>query len=139
MRSDASLDQEMRMLESRIRDRRVALKHSFAELKHSASEAKDRVRARATSPLIWGAALAVGFVVARLAHRRRRPPPLRARFSLEREPTPQRRMLAALLSAALPLGLRIAQHALAPWIARTVNNLSARRRAYEGYRAGRAL
>jgi hypothetical protein len=131
MRSEGSLDQQIRMLESRIRDRRVALRESVAELKHSARNAKARVQARATSPLVWVAALAVGFVAVRLA--RRRPEPLRARFRGGRDAPKARPLLATLLSALLPIGLRIAQQSLVPWIARTVHNMSARRRAYDGY------
>lgn len=128
MRSDSSLDHEIRMLEHRIRDRRVALRESFTQLKRSAADAKARLRARATSPLVWVGALVAGFVVARLARRRARP--VRATWRASRGEPPQRKMLATAVSLLLPFGLRIARHSLAPWIARTMHNMS-RRRAYE--------
>ncbi|HEY1326847.1 MAG TPA: hypothetical protein VGI14_07900 [Casimicrobiaceae bacterium] len=127
MRSDSSLDREIKMLESRIRDRRVALEQSYEELKHSASQVKERVRERATSPVVWVAALGLGFLAARLA--RRRPEPAYATLRVGRgDPKQQKpRMLATVLSALLPFGLRMAQQSLAPWIARAMSN---RRRAY---------
>jgi hypothetical protein len=131
MRSDSSLDHEIRTLECRIRDRRAALQESFDELKHSAADAKARVRARATSPLVWAGALVVGFLVARFA--RRRPEPVHAslRFGRGEPQQPQQRtVLAAVLSAMVPIGLRMAQQSLAPLIARTLHNMS-RRRAYQ--------
>lgn len=127
MRSDSSLDHEIRRLECRIRDRRVALHESLAELRRSAAAAKARVRERATSPLVWGAALVFGFAAARLA--RRRPEPVRATLRAGRNDPVQRKVLATVLSALLPFGLRIAQNSLAPWIARTLRDYT-RRRAY---------
>ena len=57
MRSDASLDTRIRALEQRISDRRAALRDSLDDLKYAAVEAKERVKARATSPAIWGGAV----------------------------------------------------------------------------------
>jgi predicted component of type VI protein secretion system len=132
VRSDASLDQEIRTLESRIRDRRLALRASFAQVKYSAQDVKARVRAKAASPLVWLGALALGFVAVRLA--RRRPQRARTRFRAGRDAPATRPLIATLLSAALPFGLRLAQQSLVPWIARTVRDRAARRRrGYDGY------
>ena len=67
MRSDASLDDEIKTLEQRIRDRRLAFRESIDELEEAASAAKDRLRQKATSPVVWGGALVVGFLAARFA------------------------------------------------------------------------
>lgn len=137
MPSDASLDKQIRVLETRIRDRREAMRDSFDELKLAAGEAKDRVRARATSPVVWGGALLLGFVAARFAHRR--PQPRRTMLRVEKQQSPARQILGAVLSIALPIAVRVAQHSAGPWMARAVHDLRermARKRAYQrAYRA----
>jgi hypothetical protein len=128
MRSDSSLDHEIHTLERRIRDRRVALHESVADVRQAAAAAKTQIRERATSPLVWGAALVIGFVIARVA--RRRPQPMHATLRFGRgEPPPRKPPLGAVLSLLLPIALRIAQHSLVPLIARTLQ-AHARRRAY---------
>ena len=132
MRSDASLDREIRTLEQRIHDRRVAMRESLDELRAAAAEAKERVRQRATSPVVWGGALLLGFIAARFA--RRRPQPMRARVRVEKPQSPARQILAAVLSIVVPVAVRVAQHSAGPWIARTVLDLResmARKRAYQ--------
>ena len=137
MRSDASLDKQIRTLEQRISDRRVAMRDSLDELKLAAAEAKERVKARATSPAVWGGALVLGFLAARFAHRR--PQPRRATLRIEKPQSPAKQVLGAVLSIVLPIAIRIAQHSAGPWIARTVHDLRenlARKRAYQRtYRA----
>lgn len=137
MRSDASLDKQIRTLEQRISDRRVAIRDSLDELKLAAAEAKERVKARATSPVVWGGALVLGFLAARFAHRR--PQPRRATLRIEKPQSPTKQVLGAVLSIVLPIAVRVAQHSAGPWIARTVQDLRenlARKRAYQRtYRA----
>jgi hypothetical protein len=71
----------------------------------------------------------LGFIVARLARRTRRQPKVRVA-----EPrSPSRQLLGALLSAALPVVLRVARYSAQPWIARmlqTARDSMARRHAY---------
>jgi hypothetical protein len=137
MPSDASLDKQIRALEQRISDRRVAMRASFDELKLAATQAKERVKARATSPVVWGGALVLGFLAARFAHRR--PQPRRATLRIEKPQSPTKQALGAVLSIVLPIAIRVAQHSAGPWIARTVLDLRenlARKRAYQRtYRA----
>ena len=137
MRSDASLDKQIRTLEQRISDRRVAMRESLGELRLAAADAKERVRQRATSPAVWGGALLLGFIAARFAHRR--PKPARATLRVERLQSPARQILGALLSVLLPVAVRVAQHSAGPWIAQGVHHLRetlARKRAYQrAYRA----
>jgi hypothetical protein len=135
--SDASLDRQIRTLEQRIRDRRVAMRESLDELKLAAAEAKERVRARATSPLVWGSALLLGFLAARYAHRR--PQPRRATLRVEKPQSVGRQILGVVLSILVPVAVRVAQHSAGPWIASAIHGLResmARKRAYQrAYRA----
>ena len=137
MRSDASLDKQIRTLEQRIHERRMALRDSFDELKGAASEAKERVKARATSPVVWGGALLVGFLAARFAHRR--PAPRRATLRVEKPQSVGRQVAGGIVSILLPIAIRVARHSAGPWIARAVHELRenlARKRAYQRtYRA----
>ena len=137
MPSDASLDQQIRTLEQRIRDRREAMRESYDELRLAAADVKDRVRARAASPAVWGGALLLGFVAARFA--RRRPQPRRATLRVEKPQSAGRQILSAVLAILVPVAVRIAQHSAGPWLARAVHDLRenlARKRAYQrAYRA----
>jgi hypothetical protein len=137
MPSDASLDQQIRTLEQRIRDRREAMRESYDELRLAAADVKDRVRARAASPAVWGGALLLGFVAARFAHRR--PQPRRATLRVEKPQSAGRQILSAVLAILVPVAVRIAQHSAGPWLARAVHDLRenlARKRAYQrAYRA----
>jgi hypothetical protein len=137
MPSDASLDKQIRALEQRISDRRVAMRDSLDELKLAAVEAKERVKARATSPAVWGGALVLGFLAARFAHRR--PAPRRATLRIEKPQSPAKQVLSAVLSVMVPIAIRVAQQSAGPWIARTVHDVRqnlARKRAYQRtYRA----
>jgi hypothetical protein len=139
MRSDASLDDEIKTLEQRIRDRRLAFRQSIDELEEAAAAAKDRLRQKATSPVVWGGALVVGFLAARFAGRRHHElPEYRATLRVGKRQSTTRRAVAGLLSAALPIALRLAQRQAAPLIARAVQELQqryARRRAYGRYGA----
>lgn len=137
MPSDASLDKQIRALEQRINARRVAIRDSLDELKLAVAEAKERVKARATSPAVWGGALVLGFLAARFAHRR--PQPRRATLRNEKPQSPAKQVLGAVLSVVLPIAIRVAQQSAGPWIARAVQHLRenlARKRAYQRtYRA----
>lgn len=138
MRSDKSMDQEIKALERQIHERRVMLRDELDDLGESARAAKLRIRQRATSPLVWATALAVGFVAARFARRTREEPRMsayarRAWERREKPVSPGRQMLATVLSAVLPVALRIARSSAAPWIARMVQSAResmARRHAY---------
>jgi len=137
MRSDASLDHEIKKLEQRIRDRREALDASLHQLSDSATLAKERVRAKAATPLMWAGAAVLGFVVARVARNmRRKPEPMRYRFQFQREKpsSPTRKMLGGVLSIAMPIALRVAQRQAVPMISRAMQAF-ARRRDYTRYRA----
>jgi hypothetical protein len=141
MPSDSSLDQDIKDLEQRIRDRRVELRDSVDELAHEASIARQRIRQKATSPVVWGGALVLGFVAARLARSaRRRPPPRNSWMNLrsgrvekEKPVSTTRQIVGAVLSAAVPIAVRVAQHSAGPWIARAVQSAQQKqaRRAYE--------
>jgi hypothetical protein len=135
MRTDASLDDEIRTIERRIAERRLALHDSMQDLGRTAQAAKARVRERATSPIVWGGALAAGFIAARLA-RRRSAPPRRSPRTEKQQVSPGRQVMAAVLSSALPILLRVAQQSAGPWIARAVSGMhrGARARPYEGGR-----
>jgi len=142
MRSESSLDKEIKSLERQIHERRVMLRDSLDDLGESARQAKQRIRQRATSPIVWGGALALGFVAARLAGRRRREEPMArmsayARHGYDRyakpPPSPGRQVLATVLSAVVPIALRVARSSAAPWMARMVQSARenlARRHAY---------
>ena len=132
MRSDASLDDSIKTLEQRIRDRRVALRTSLDELSATATVAKERVRAKAASPLLWGGALVAGFVVAQVARKvHRKPEPSRYQFQFRREKpvSPTRKVLAGALSIAMPIAMRVAQRQAVPLIARALHAYSRRRDA----------
>jgi hypothetical protein len=77
---------------------------------------------------VWGGALVLGFLVARLARRNRGRPQVRV---VQR--SAGRQVLAAVLSAALPVVLRGARSSVQRWIARMLqaarDNMS-RRQAY---------
>jgi hypothetical protein len=136
MRSDASLDDDIKALEQRIRDRRLALQASLHELSDTATLAKDRVRAKAASPLLWAGAAVLGFVVARVARNmRRKPEPMGYRFQFRREKpvSPTRKVLGGVLSVAAPIAIRLAQRQAVPLISRALHML-ARRRDYNRYR-----
>ena len=139
MRSDASLDDEIKALEQRIHDRRLALRQSVEDIESAAVAAKERIKQRAASPLVWGGALVAGFLVARFARRPEPAPrPWHASVRFGKQPPPAKRALAAALSAALPIALRIARSSAGPMIARAVRDLQqkrARRRAYQRYAA----
>jgi hypothetical protein len=148
MRSDSSLDKDIKNLEQRIAERRVELRDSIDDLAQQARIAKQRVRNKATSPVVWGGALVLGFVAARLARsaRHRRAPPRNAWMNLrtgrvekEKPVSPTRQAVAAVLSAAVPIALRVAQHSAGPWIARAVQSAQQKqaRRSYERSAYGR--
>jgi len=147
MRSDASLDKDIKELEQRIAERRVELRDSIDGLAQEARIAKQRVRNKATSPAVWGGALVLGFVAARLARSvRHRPAPRNAWMNLrtgrvqkDKPVSPGRQVIGAVLSAAVPIALRVAQHSAGPWIARAVQSAQQKhaRRAYERSAYGR--
>ena len=122
-------DKEILALERAIHARRVMVRDSLDELNQTALQARQRVRQKATSPLVWGGALVLGFIATRFARRERHAAPVR------RAPprSPGRQVLAAVLSAALPVVLRVLRYSAQPWIARMLlaarHNL-ARRQAY---------
>ena len=120
MPSDGSVDDEIKILEKRISDRRVALESSLHELQDTASVATQRVRARAAPPALFGGALVLGFVVARLVRNMRRPPP-RPRYEWRRQ------VLGGLLSLAMPIVLRVAQRQAVPLIERALRAYTRRR------------
>jgi len=137
MRSDASLDDDIKTLEQRIRDRRLALRASLNELSDTATVARDRVRAKAASPLLWAGAAVLGFVVARVARNmRHKSEPMRYRFQFRREKpvSPARKVLGGVLSVAAPIAIRLAQRQAVLMISRALQAL-ARRRDYNRYRA----
>jgi hypothetical protein len=132
MRSDGSLDQQIHTLEQRIRDRREAMRESYEDLRLAAAETRERVRARAASPAVWGGALLLGFLAARFAHRR--PQPRRATLRVEKPQSTGRQILGAVLAIVVPVAVRVAQQSAGPWIARAVHDLRenlARKRAYQ--------
>ena len=138
MASDASLDHQIKTLERRIRDRRLALDASLHELEDTAAVAKQRIRARAASPVLWGGALVLGFVAARLA-RNLRHKPKRARFEWRREksqpqPSTSRQVLGGLLSIAMPIAVQVARRQAVPMFERAMRSY-ARRREESRYRA----
>ena len=147
MRSDSSLDKDIKELEQRIAERRVELRDSIDDLAQEARIAKQRVRNKATSPVVWGGALVLGFVAARLARSvRYRPAPRNAWMNLrtgrvqkDKPVSPGRQVVGAVLSAAVPVALRVAQHSAGPWIARAVQSAQQKqaRRAYERSAYGR--
>jgi hypothetical protein len=125
----ADRDKQIRSLERAIHERRLMLRDNVDELGQAALQARQRIRHKATSPLVWGGALVLGFIVARLARRNRGTPKMRVV-----EPrSPGRQVLAAVLSAALPVVLRVARYSAQPFIARMLQALRAnmaRRQAY---------
>ena len=142
MPGDSSLDQDIRNLELRIRDRRIELRDTVDDLSQEATMVKQRLREKATSPVVWGGALVLGFVAARLARSaRRRPAPPRSawmnlrsgRVEKEKPVSTTRQVVGAVLSAAVPIAVRVAQHSAGPWIARAVQSAQRKqaRRAYE--------
>ena len=147
MPSDSSLDQDIKDLEQRIHDRRIELRDSLDDLSQEASIAKQRLRQKATSPVVWGGALVLGFVAARLARSaRHRSPPRSAWMNLrsgrvekEKPVSTTRQVVGAVLSAAVPIAVRVAQHSAGPWIARAVQSAQRKqaRRAYERSGYGR--
>lgn len=147
MRSDSSLDKDIKELEQRIAERRVELRDSIDGLAQEARIAKQRVRNKATSPAVWGGALVLGFVAARLARSvRHRPAPRNAWMNLrtgrvqkDKPVSPGRQVIGAVLSAAVPIALRVAQHSAGPWIARALHAAQQKqaRRAYERSAYGR--
>lgn len=148
MRSDSSLDQDIKDLEQRIRDRRIELRDSVDQLSQEATMMKQRIRNKATSPAVWGGALVLGFVAARLARTaRHRPRPRNAWMNLrsgkverEKPVSTTRQVVGAVLSAAVPIAVRVAQHSAGPWIARAVQAAQQKqaRRAYERGAYGRS-
>ena len=138
MRSDASLDSDIKTLEQRIRDRRVALRQSMHDLSDAASDAKQRVRQRAASPALFGAALVVGFFAARLKRNKREPQRRPGRWRketpvrYEKPVAPGRQALGGMLSLALPIALRVAQRQAVPLFERAMHAFN-RRRAYGRY------
>lgn len=133
MRSDASLDGEIKTLEQRIRDRRIALRQSMHDLSFAAADAKQRVRRRAAPPALFGAALVLGFVAARTIRNMRTPQRRRSGWRretnvrYEKPVSPARQALGAALSLALPIALRIAQRQAVPLFERAVNAFTQRR------------
>ena len=138
MRSDASLDSNIKTLEQRIRDRRVALRQSMHDLSDAATEAKQRVRQRAASPSFFGAALVAGFFAARAIRNMRTPQRRHGRWRkettvrYEKPVSPLRQALGGILSLALPIALRVAQRQAVPLFERAMNAFN-HRRAYGRY------
>jgi hypothetical protein len=125
----ADRDKQIRSLERAIHERRRMLRESVDDLGQTVQEARQRIRHKATSPLVWGGALVLGFIVARLARRTRRAPKMR----VVAPRSPGRQVLAAVLSAALPVVLRVVRYSAQPWIARMLQSARdnmARRQAY---------
>jgi hypothetical protein len=125
----ADRDKQIAALERAIHERRLMLRDSVDDLGRTALEARQRLRHKATSPLVWGGALVLGFLVARLARRSRGRPQVR----VVQPRSPGRQVLAAVLSAALPVVLRVARYSAQPWIARMLQaarDNMARRQAY---------
>ena len=144
MRSDGDLDREIKHLEQRIRDRRIALKSEWQGIEDSVHTAKARVRSKAASPALFGGALLLGFVAARIARRMRHQPSRRPRvhphlvWTADREPpraSTTKQLLGGALSLAVPIAMRLAQRQAVPLIERAMN-LYARRRDRARYRAG---
>ena len=122
-------DKEIRSLERAIYERRIVLRDSLDGLNQAVLQTRQRIRHKATSPLVWGSALVLGFLAARFARSHRSQP--KVRVVEPRSPTKQ--VLAAVLSAALPVVLRVARYSAQPWIARmlqTMRENMARRQAY---------
>jgi hypothetical protein len=148
MRSDSSLDQDIKDLEQRIRDRRIELRDSVDQLSQEATMMKQRIRNKATSPAVWGGALVLGFVAARLARTARHRPRRRnawmnlrsGKVEREKPVSTTRQVVGAVLSAAVPIAVRVAQHSAGPWIARAVQAAQQKqaRRAYERGAYGRS-
>ena len=144
MRSDGDLDREIKLLEQRIRDRRIALQSEWHGLEDSVHAAKERVRSKAASPALFGGALLVGFIAARLARRmraqkqRKRPrvhPHLV--WTADKEPpraSTTKQMIGGALSLAMPIAMRLAQRQAVPLIERALHAYN-RRRDGARYRA----
>ena len=135
MRNDASLDHEIKAIEKRIRDRRIALHESWDELGEATTAATQRVRQKAAWPALFAGALVLGFVGARMM-RRARAPQRRVRTAWRREKpdSTARQVLGGVMSLALPIALRVAQRQAVPLIARAMRAFS-QRRDYNRYRA----
>jgi hypothetical protein len=140
MRSDASLDRDIKTLERRIRDRRMALRESMHGLSAAATEAKQRVRQRAASPAVFGGALVIGFIAARVIRKLRTPQRRRGAWRrenvrYEKPVSPARHALGAVLSLTLPIAMRIARRHAGPLFERAMHAFN-RRRAYGHYSGG---
>ena len=143
MRSDSDLDREIKVLEQRIRDRRIALRSEWHGIEDSVHAAKERVRSKAASPALFGGALLLGFVAARLARRMRAKPRKGPRvhphlvWRAEKEPpraSTTRQLLGGALSLAAPIAMRLAQRQAVPLMERAMRAYS-RRRDGARYRA----
>jgi hypothetical protein len=143
MRSDGDLDREIKLLEQRIRDRRVALRSKWRGIEDSVHSAKERVRSKAASPALFAGALLVGFIAARAARRMRKPQRKRARvhphlvWTADKEPpraSTAKQVLAGAVSIAVPIALRLAQRQAVPLIERALHAYT-RRRDGARYRA----
>jgi hypothetical protein len=124
-----SRDKEILALERAIHARRTMLRDSLDELNQAALETRQRIRHKATSPLVWGGALVVGFIAARVLRRQRAAP----RVRVVEPRSPGRQVLAAVLSAALPVVLRVARYSAQPWIARMLQMARERMAQRRGY------
>jgi len=140
MRTDGSLDHEIRVIEERIHDRRLALRSRWRGLEASVHEAKARARRKAGPTALVGGALVLGFIAARIAWRmrapRRRGPRVRPHFVWREEPrvSPARQVMAGAMSLALPIAIRLAQRQAVPLVERAMHAF-ARRRDAADYRA----
>jgi hypothetical protein len=140
MRTDGSLDHEIRMIEQRIHDRRAALSARWHGVEASVSDAKARVRRKAAPSALVGGALVLGFVAARAAWRLRKPRRRMPRvhphlvWREEKRVSPGRQAMAGALSLALPIALRLAQRQAVPLIERALHAF-ARRRDSARYRS----
>ena len=143
MRSDGDLDREIKTLEQRIRDRRIALQSEWHGLEDSVHDAKARVRSKAASPALFGGALLIGFIAARLARRiraqqqRKRPrvhPHLVWRAEKEPPKSTAKQMLGGAVSIAVPIAMKLAQRQAVPLIERALHAYN-RRRDGARYRA----
>jgi hypothetical protein len=143
MRSDGDLDREIKLLEQRIRDRRIALRSEWHGVEDCVHSAKERVRSKAASPALFGGALLVGFIAARLARRmrtqrqRKRPrvhPHFVWREEKEQRPSTTKQVLGGAVSLAVPIAMRLAQRQAVPLIERLLHAYN-RRRDSARYRA----
>ena len=143
MRNNGDLDREIKLIEQRIRDRRIALQSEWHGLGDSVHSAKEHVRSKAAAPALFAGALLVGFIAARAARRMRKPQRKRARvhphlvWTADREP-PRRstanQVLAGAVSIAVPIAMRLAQRQAVPLIERALRAYN-RRRDGARYRA----